>query len=36
MILKTSSLFCPVQDSIIAFYQSDVKGLLCGTNWLFK
>jgi hypothetical protein len=34
--LRTNSDFCPIQHRVIAFYNREEKGLLCGTNWVFK
>ena len=28
--------FCHLQHKLIVFYNRDEKGLLCGTNWVFK
>ena len=34
--LRTNSDLCHLQHELIGFYNRNVKGLLRGTNWVFK
>ena len=34
--LRTNSDLCHLQHKLFGFYNRDEKGLLRGTNWVFK
>ena len=36
LCIRTDRQFCPIQHSVIGFYNRDGKCLLRGTDWIFK